>query len=69
MLRCRGDMRYERMNMLDYRKIGTFIADRRREMGLTQAEVAGKEALGAKLAGEIKKEIYVPGRIINIVAK
>ncbi len=33
------------------------------------AIAAGKEALGAKLAGEIKKEIYVPGRIINIVAK
>lgn len=33
------------------------------------AIVAGKEALGAKLTGEIKKEIYVPGRIINIVAK
>ncbi len=33
------------------------------------AIAAGKEALGAKLSGEIKKEIYVPGRIINIVAK
>lgn len=29
----------------------------------------GKEALGSKLTGEIVKEIYVPGRIINIVAK
>ena len=30
---------------------------------------AGKEALGDKLTGKIVKEIYVPGRIINIVAK
>ncbi len=30
---------------------------------------AGKEALAEKLTGEIVKEIYVPGRIINIVAK
>ena len=29
----------------------------------------GKEALGNKLTGNIVKEIYVPGRIINIVAK
>ena len=29
----------------------------------------GKEALGDKLTGHIIKEIYVPGRIINIVAK
>ncbi|MDD7113106.1 MAG: leucine--tRNA ligase [Lachnospiraceae bacterium] len=28
-----------------------------------------KEALGSKLAGTIRKEIYVPGRIVNIVAK
>ncbi len=28
-----------------------------------------KEALGAKLTGNIVKEIYVPGRIVNIVAK
>lgn len=28
-----------------------------------------KEALGSKLAGDIVKEIYVPGRIINIVVK
>ncbi len=33
------------------------------------AVAAGKEALGAKLTGTIIKEIYVPGRIINIVAK
>ncbi len=33
------------------------------------AVAAGKEALGAKLTGNIIKEIYVPGRIINIVAK
>ena len=28
-----------------------------------------KEALGDKLQGNIVKEIYVPGRIVNIVAK
>ena len=33
------------------------------------AIAAGKEALGNKLSGNIIKEIYVPGRIINIVAK
>ena len=33
------------------------------------AIAAGKEALGDKLAGTVVKEIYVPGRIINIVAK
>ena len=34
-----------------------------------EAVKAGKEALGDKLTGELVKEIYVPGRIINIVAK
>ena len=29
----------------------------------------GKEALGDKLTGNIIKEIYVPGKIVNIVAK
>ena len=29
----------------------------------------GKEALGDKLSGTVVKEIYVPGRIINIVVK
>lgn len=33
------------------------------------AIATGKEALGDKLTGNIVKEIYVPGRIINIVAK
>ena len=28
-----------------------------------------KEALGDKLSGNIVKEIYVPGRIVNIVCK
>ena len=28
-----------------------------------------KEALGDKLTGTIVKEIYVPGRIVNIVSK
>ena len=30
---------------------------------------AAKEALGDKLAGTIVKEIYVPGRIVNLVVK
>ena len=33
------------------------------------AIAAGKEALASKLNGDIVKEIYVPGRIINIVVK
>ena len=33
------------------------------------AIAAGKEALGSKLPANIIKEIYVPGRIINLVAK
>ncbi|MBO5092859.1 MAG: leucine--tRNA ligase [Lachnospiraceae bacterium] len=33
------------------------------------AIAAGKEALGNKLSGNVVKEIYVPGRIINIVMK
>ncbi len=33
------------------------------------AIVKAKEALGDKLTGNVLKEIYVPGRIINIVAK
>ena len=33
------------------------------------AIAAGKEALGDKLNGNVVKEIYVPGRIINIVVK
>ncbi|MBQ7506734.1 MAG: leucine--tRNA ligase [Lachnospiraceae bacterium] len=33
------------------------------------AVAAGKEALGDKLSGNIVKEIYVPGKIINIVVK
>lgn len=33
------------------------------------AIAAGKEALGAKLTGTVVKEIYVPGRIINVVMK
>ena len=28
-----------------------------------------KEVLGDKLTGNIVKEIYVPGRLVNIVAK
>ena len=33
------------------------------------AITAGKEAIASKLTGTILKEIYVPGRIINIVQK
>ncbi len=33
------------------------------------ALLAGKEALGSRLTGNIVKEIYVPGRIVNIVIK
>ena len=33
------------------------------------AIAAGKAALGDKLTGTIVKEIYVPGRIVNIVVK
>ena len=33
------------------------------------AIVAGKEAIADKLTGNIIKEIYVPGKIINIVQK
>ena len=33
------------------------------------AIAAAREALGDKLTGNIIKEIYVPGRIVNIVAK
>ncbi len=39
------------------------------DIGREEAIAAGKEALGSKLSGNIVKEIYVPGRIINIVAK
>jgi leucyl-tRNA synthetase len=33
------------------------------------AIAAGKDALGSKLTGNVVKEIYVPGRIVNIVVK
>ena len=33
------------------------------------AIAAGKEAVADKLAGNIVKEIYVPGRLVNIVCK
>ena len=34
-----------------------------------EAIAAGKEALGSKLNGTVVKEIYVPGKIINLVVK
>jgi uncharacterized protein YhfF len=39
------------------------------EISKEDAIEAGKAALGNKLTGSIIKEIYVPGKIINIVAK
>ena len=39
------------------------------EVSKEDAIIAGKEALGGKLAGTVVKEIYVPGKIINIVVK
>lgn len=40
-----------------------------KDISKEDAIAKGKEALGDKLTGNIIKEIYVPGRIINIVAK
>lgn len=40
-----------------------------KDIAKEDAIAQGKEALGDKLSGNIIKEIYVPGRIINIVAK
>ncbi|MBD5542428.1 MAG: leucine--tRNA ligase [Lachnospiraceae bacterium] len=40
-----------------------------RDIAKEDAIALGKEALGDKLSGNVVKEIYVPGRIINIVAK
>jgi leucyl-tRNA synthetase len=40
-----------------------------KDISKEDAIAAGKEALGNKLTGTIVKEIYVPGRIINIVVK
>ena len=40
-----------------------------KDISKEDAIAQGKEALGDKLSGNIIKEIYVPGRIINIVAK
>ena len=39
------------------------------EVSKEDAIIAGKEALGDKLSGTVVKEIYVPGKIINIVVK
>ncbi len=40
-----------------------------RDISKDDAIKAGKEALGDKLNGTVVKEIYVPGRIVNIVQK
>ena len=39
------------------------------EISKEDAIEAGKAALGNKLTGTIMKEIYVPKKIVNIVAK
>ena len=39
------------------------------EISKEDAIEAGKAALGNKLTGNIVKEIYVPKKIVNIVAK
>lgn len=40
-----------------------------KEIRKDEALAAGKEALGDKLSGNLVKEIYVPGKIINFVVK
>lgn len=40
-----------------------------KDIAKEDAIAKGKEALGDRLTGNIIKEIYVPGRIVNIVAK
>ena len=47
------------------RGLVTLPADADKESALA----AGKEAVKDKLTGTIVKEIYVPGKIINIVVK
>ncbi len=39
------------------------------DIGKDAAIEAGKQALGERLSGMVVKEIYVPGRIVNIVVK
>ena len=43
---------------------GTFA-----KSGIAEAIAKAKEVLGDKLSGNIIKEIYVPKKIVNIVAK
>ena len=40
-----------------------------KDCGSEEAVAAGKEAVAGKLNGTVVKEIYVPGRIINLVVK
>ena len=40
-----------------------------REVTKEAAIAAAKEAVASRLTGEIVKEIYVPGRMVNIVIK
>jgi leucyl-tRNA synthetase len=40
-----------------------------KDIAKEDAIAKGKEALGDKLTGNVVKEIYVPGRIVNIVVK
>ncbi len=39
------------------------------DIGKEDAIAAGKEAVKDKINGNVVKEIYVPGRLVNIVAK
>ena len=43
--------------------------DKYADISKDDATAAGKEAIADKISGNIVKEIYVPGRIINIVVK
>jgi leucyl-tRNA synthetase len=46
---------------------GTLVIDKNADKDVVIAQA--KEILGGKLTGTIVKEIYVPGRIVNIVQK
>lgn len=46
-------------------QLSAYLADISKEDAIVQ----GKEAVKDKMAGNIVKEIYVPGKIINIVCK
>ena len=68
-----GDLDVAHHNTLQTELPANEFLDQRRSLFrkvlLDAAIAAAKEALGDKLTGNIVKEIYVPGRIVNIVAK